>query len=75
MPFGTAITMLVSGYITHYFGWVFVFYVTGVVTVIWFGFWAHFVRDSPAQDPRISHDELKYIESQIGLQGTSVCET
>ena len=72
MPFGTAITMLVSGYISHYFGWVTVFYVTGVVTIIWFGLWAYYVHDTPSKHPKISHDELKHIEMQIGLQGSKV---
>jgi len=74
MPFGTAITMVVSGYLIHYFGWITVFYVTGAVTVAWFCLFSYVVHDSPADHPSISYDELKYIELEIGLQGTHVCQ-
>lgn len=63
---GAAITMPVCGYLIATVGWESVFYVTGVVALVWSVVWFFVVFDSPAQHPRISQEERQYIESSIG---------
>lgn len=63
---GAAITMPVCGFLIASLGWESVFYVTGVVGLIWSIAWFFLVFDSPAQHPRISAEERRYIESSIG---------
>lgn len=46
--------------------------VIGGLTIIWFILWAIFVYDSPADHPRISVDELNFIEKSIGDQSSKV---
>ena len=38
---------------------------TGALGCVWFVFWMLLVHDSPAQHPRISASEQKYIEGSI----------
>lgn len=71
--FGTAATMILSGYLIHgniFGGWPAVFYVIGGLTIAWFFLWMFFVFDSPADHPRISKDELHFIEKSIGSQSS-----
>lgn len=63
---GAAITMPVCGFLIASLGWESVFYVTGVVGLVWSIAWFFAVFDSPAQHPRISEEERRYIESSIG---------
>ncbi len=46
--------MLLSGALTSSFGWEVIFYVLGVVVVIWFGAWTFLCYSEPSQHPRIS---------------------
>ena len=41
------------------------FYATGVMTVIWFVFWVILVHETPRKHPRITQEEIQYIESNI----------
>lgn len=73
--FGTALTLIGSGYIIHggwFGGWPGVFYVIGIVSLIWFVLWCFLVYDTPTAHPRISGDELYYIQSSIGSQVSKV---
>lgn len=63
---GAAITMPVCGFLIASVGWESVFYVTGVVGLVWSIVWFFVVFDSPAQHPRISQEERRYIEGAIG---------
>ncbi|XP_078595018.1 sialin-like isoform X2 [Branchiostoma floridae x Branchiostoma japonicum] len=63
---GTVIALALSGYITDQIGWPWVFYITGIVALVWFVAWMLLVHDSPAEHPRISEEEREYIESSIG---------
>nr|CAD7200278.1 unnamed protein product [Timema douglasi] len=63
---GAAITMPVCGYLIASLGWESVFYVTGVVGLLWSIAWFLVVFDSPAQHPRISNKERMFIENAIG---------
>lgn len=68
---GAAITMPICGYLIASVGWESVFYVTGAVGFLWSISWFWFVYDSPAQHPRISEDERRYIEESIGTTTTT----
>ncbi|ODN03400.1 putative inorganic phosphate cotransporter [Orchesella cincta] len=63
--FGTAVTMVVSGYLIHagvWGGWPSVFYFIGAFSLLWFILWTMFMYDTPASHPRISDEELMYIQ-------------
>lgn len=62
---GTVIGMPSCAYLAAALGWQSVFYVCGVSGVIWFVFWILFVAGSPEQDPRITPEELEYIQKSI----------
>ncbi|KAK7861723.1 hypothetical protein R5R35_014581 [Gryllus longicercus] len=63
---GAAITMPVCGFLIASLGWESVFYVTGAVGLAWSVAWFLLVFDSPAQHPRITYEERRYIETAIG---------
>lgn len=63
---GTAITYPLSGLIITLYGWEFVFYFIGIVTLIWSLAWWILVYDSPRQHPRLSEKENKYLEESLG---------
>ena len=43
------------------------FYSTGIVTIIWFVAWVFLVYETPRKHPRISENEIRYIETNIAL--------
>nr|CAD7200057.1 unnamed protein product [Timema douglasi] len=47
-------------------GWPMVFYVFGAVGCAWYLPWLYFVHETPADHPRISREERRYIEHCIG---------
>lgn len=65
MPFGTALTMIISGHLISSFGWPSVFFVPGIATIFWFVAWTYLVYSSPKEHPTISKTELNYIETSI----------
>lgn len=71
---GAALTLPASGFLISTFGWASVFYVTGVVGLVWSILWFVLIFDSPAQHPRISKEERAEIESKIaeGEGGKSI---
>ncbi|XP_054160050.1 putative inorganic phosphate cotransporter [Oppia nitens] len=63
---GGVITMPLAGYLCELpilDGWPTVFYVTSLMHILWVIMWFCFVHNSPADDPRIGDDELKYINA------------
>ncbi|KAF7282689.1 hypothetical protein GWI33_002156 [Rhynchophorus ferrugineus] len=62
---GAALTMPLSGYLISTLGWASVFYVTGVIGLVWSILWFVFIYDSPAQHPRITEEERLEIETKI----------
>lgn len=64
---GAAITMPVCGYLIYLTGWPSVFYVTGIVGLLWSIAWFLVVFDSPADHPRISMEERNFIENAIEM--------
>lgn len=59
MALGTVISLPFSGVLAHYVGWEWIFYVQGILAVVWCLAWALLVFDSPAQHPRIPQKELQ----------------
>ena len=73
--FGTAVTLIGSGYLIHgniLGGWPSVFYVTGLISLFWFILWIFFAFSTPAEHPRISQEERFHIEKSIGVTKTEV---
>lgn len=68
---GAAITMPICGYLIASVGWESVFYVTGGISLVWSIAWFFVVFDSPAQHPRISVEERRFIEESIGTTSSS----
>ncbi|XP_066917804.1 sialin-like [Clytia hemisphaerica] len=65
-PFaGTVLGMPLSGVIANSFGWPWVFYTFGLFGVIWSFFWFALVTDSPCDHPKISKEELDYIQNSL----------
>ena len=52
--FGSVVTFPLVGYIVKYTSWVWVFYVTAIITFVWFLLWQVFLADFPEDDPFIS---------------------
>ncbi|XP_063991566.1 sialin [Diachasmimorpha longicaudata] len=63
---GTVFAMPASGVMAEYWGWPSVFYVFGVMGLVWFVFWWALVTDKPEDDPRITRGELEYIKRSLG---------
>lgn len=74
---GAAITLPICGVLISYFGWESVFYVTGLVGLLWSILWFALVFETPASHPRITPEEREYIETSIGFSATNhkVCES
>ncbi|XP_042874622.1 putative inorganic phosphate cotransporter [Penaeus japonicus] len=66
-----ALTLPLCGVIIAAHGWAAAFYVTGALSLAWCVFWFAFMHDSPRQHPRISDQELSYIEDALRTSGTS----
>ncbi|XP_064635986.1 vesicular glutamate transporter 2-like isoform X2 [Lineus longissimus] len=56
----------ISGFITHYTGWQYVFYIFGGIGIVWFLFWLMLAYERPAYHPYITPEELSYIETSQG---------
>lgn len=65
---GIGITYPLCGFIIAHFGWRVVFYTTGSIGTIWCLFWYFFAFDTPAAHPRISQQELRYIQGSVSNQ-------
>lgn len=68
---GTVVAMPISGVLcdsSFLGGWPATFYFFGLIGVVWFVFWVFLVYNSPQEHPRISADELMYIEASQGEQ-------
>lgn len=68
---GAAITMPICGFLIDSLGWESVFYLTGAIGLVWSVAWFLLIFDTPAQHPRISVEERRYIEESIGTTSTS----
>nr|CAD7402565.1 unnamed protein product [Timema cristinae] len=63
---GAALTFPMCGQLISWFDWPSVFYTTGVLGSVWFAAWWLLVYETPAEHPRISDFERKYIETSLG---------
>ncbi|XP_044728458.1 putative inorganic phosphate cotransporter isoform X2 [Chrysoperla carnea] len=64
---GTVISLQVSGLLsgTPSLGWPSIFYTHGAVGILWSVLWLMFGSNTPAEHPRISSEEQKYIEASF----------
>lgn len=63
---GTVVTWSVTGPLVEKFGWASAFYAPGGLALIWCALWWYLVADTPADHPRISDTERKYISDALG---------
>ncbi|KAK3923783.1 Sialin [Frankliniella fusca] len=63
---GAAVTMPICGQLLATYGWESTFYATGAVGLAWSLLWFALIYDSPAQHPRISDEERRFIEHALG---------
>jgi len=55
-------------------GWPNVFYLFGVISIIWFILWCMFIYNDPNSHPFISDEERAYLKKSIGrLERKKVC--
>jgi sugar phosphate permease len=54
------------GVLANKLGWESVFYVFGVLGIVWFLFWWWLVYDTPQSHPTISRQEKEYILRSLG---------
>lgn len=64
----TAICLPLYGVLSHYYGWRSLFYVSGVISLLWVALWFKEIRNDPKDDPKITQVELKYIQDSVGEQ-------
>uniref|UniRef100_A0ACB8GDG3 Uncharacterized protein n=1 Tax=Sphaerodactylus townsendi TaxID=933632 RepID=A0ACB8GDG3_9SAUR len=62
---GTVVSLPLSGIISFYMDWMYIFYIFGV---LWFLFWIWVVSDTPENHKRISLAEKEYILSTLSDQ-------
>ncbi|CAG9768368.1 unnamed protein product [Ceutorhynchus assimilis] len=62
---GTVVAMPACAYLAEAFGWPSIFYVFGIIGLIWYVLWTMIVADSPESDKKISKNELDYILSSL----------
>ena len=60
-----------SAYICETIGWPWVFYIYGIISVLWSISWILYYRNSPAEMPWISTTELLYIQSDLDQESTA----
>ncbi|XP_054836407.1 sialin isoform X1 [Eublepharis macularius] len=65
---GTVVSLPLSGLISFYMDWIYVFYIFGSLGVLWFLFWIWMVSDTPETHKRISLAEKEYILSALSDQ-------
>ncbi|KAK4874767.1 hypothetical protein RN001_014127 [Aquatica leii] len=63
---GTTIGQVMAGFVISRFGWSYVFFIAGGISVLWCFVWYFFAYDTPELHPRISSHELKYIQDNRG---------
>ena len=68
---GTSMTMLVGGLLCRYLasGWMYLFFISGILGFIWLALWISVTANSPDQHPSISEHEKTYINRLTGNKG------
>lgn len=67
MYMGTVIAMPLAGILAEYVNWEAIFYVFGLLALLWCFLWWWVVEDSPDQDRSITDQELEYLQNTIGV--------
>lgn len=62
---GIGLTYPLCGFIIAHFGWRLVFYTTGTIGMVWCLFWYLLAFNTPQEHPRITAEELEYIELNV----------
>ena len=65
-PYGRTIGVKTIGWLADQFGWESVFYVFGVLGIVWFVAWCILITDDPTNHPTISREEKEFISKSIG---------
>ena len=65
---GIGLTYPLCGFIIASFGWRPVFYTTGSIGILWCIMWYFLAFNTPSDHPRISQQELEYIELNVGSE-------
>jgi MFS family permease len=58
--FGTFLSLPACSLVSHYFGWEYIFYVFGGLSIVWFVLWVFLAFESPEDHPRISKVRFVY---------------
>ncbi|CAH2048155.1 unnamed protein product, partial [Iphiclides podalirius] len=66
---GVALQLLISGFLASAWGWKAIFYVNGLLGVLWTITYLFFGSASPEQSKRMSQEELRYIQKSLGRVG------
>ncbi|CAB3260998.1 unnamed protein product [Arctia plantaginis] len=66
---GTALQLLVSGFLADYWGWSAIFYVNAALGAIWTAAYIILGSDSPQKSRMISDEEKLYIQTSLGQVG------
>ena len=69
MPVGTVFALIATPMIFAALGWEWAFYLFGAVGVVWYGAWLYIARGTPQEHPRVSAEELAYIEANASASG------
>ena len=64
IPLGTLTAIIVTPWLAVEYGWPSVFYVFGVVGIVWFVFWRVLVADTPALDTRMGESERALFQQE-----------
>ena len=67
---GTALQLLVSGFVADYWGWPAIFYINGSLGAIWTVAYVFLGADSPRNCKMISAEERMYIQTSLGHVGS-----
>jgi len=65
IPVGQVAALLVAPYIAITLGWEWIFYIFGVVGLLWYVFWYRTVARDPARHPRVSKQETDEIAADL----------
>ncbi|XP_054745640.1 sialin [Anastrepha obliqua] len=65
---GIGLTYPLCGFIIYNFGWRYVFYTTGSLGIIWCILWYYLAFNTPKEHPRISAEEIEYIEVSVSSE-------
>lgn len=71
IPVGTVFALIATPIIVDRLGWEWAFYLFGAVGIVWYAAWRFIATATPQTHPRISAEELAYIEAHAPASGTA----